>query len=202
MKCLAIDTSSSYLTVALIDGDSVVYDFDENCNLKHSIMLMPKIEALLQKASVSLSDIDVFCACIGPGSFTGIRIGVSTIKALAFANNKKVLGVTSFEVLAYNKRSGKNLAIIDAKHDNFYIQGFDGVDKLTQASFIGLDKLNDVKGEYDGILTFTDLDFCKKNASILDGFITAVKENINNATSDIESVNPLYIRKSQAEEGV
>ncbi len=202
MKCLAIDTSSSYLTIALIDGNDVYTEYVENCNLKHSTTLMPKIEELLNKSQIKLSEIDVFCSCVGPGSFTGIRIGVSTIKAFAYALNKKVVKVTSFDVLAYNKRSGKNLAVIDANHDNFYVQGYDGLNAITEPSFVNVEQLNKIKREYDEVLTFSDLDFCKKNADVLSGFINAVKSNLVNATCDIESVVPTYIRKSQAEEGV
>lgn len=70
-------------------------------------------------------DIDVFACAVGPGSFTGIRIGVATVKALAYALGKKVLGVTSFDSLAYNVSDGrKKLAVIDARHGNFYACGY------------------------------------------------------------------------------
>ncbi|MBO5851564.1 MAG: tRNA (adenosine(37)-N6)-threonylcarbamoyltransferase complex dimerization subunit type 1 TsaB, partial [Clostridia bacterium] len=81
MKCLAIDTSGSHLTLAIIDGNQVNSTFIENCNLKHSVIMMPQIENLLINEGVNLSEIDVFACAVGPGSFTGIRIGVSAVKA-------------------------------------------------------------------------------------------------------------------------
>ena len=127
MNYLAIDTSSTHLTIALGYNKKVQYTFEEDIKLQHSCILMPEIEKLLLKSGANLNDIDVFACCVGPGSFTGIRIGVSAIKAFAFSFGKKVLPVTSFETLAYNKRSGRNLCVIDARHGNFYVQGFDGV---------------------------------------------------------------------------
>ena len=98
--------------------------FLPDCALTHSVVLMGEIENALAEAGIDKKDIDVFACAVGPGSFTGIRIGVATVKALAYALGKKVLGVTSFDSLAYNVSDGrKKLAVIDARHGNFYACG-------------------------------------------------------------------------------
>ncbi|MBR5438644.1 MAG: tRNA (adenosine(37)-N6)-threonylcarbamoyltransferase complex dimerization subunit type 1 TsaB [Clostridia bacterium] len=202
MKCLAIDTSGSHLTVALIDGKNVNSTFIDNCNLKHSVVLMPQIENLLNSLNVMLNEIDVFACSVGPGSFTGIRIGVSVVKAFAYANNKKVLSVTSFDALAYNSLSGNNLAVIDARHDNYYVQKYNGVTPIGEPAFISGEELKKVSCNLDGVLSFENSQTLVKNADIKEGFINAVIDKLSSATFDVESINPLYVRKSQAEENL
>ena len=202
MKCLAIDTSGSHLTVALIDGDKVNSTFIENCNLKHSIIMMPTVENLINSLGVSLSEIDVFACSIGPGSFTGIRIGVSAVKAFAYAQNKKVLSVTSFDSLAYNSRSGNNLAVIDARHNNYYVQKYCATVPISEPLFIDGNSLKELAKDCDAVLTFDNSELYLKNADIKQGFIDAVIDKLSLATYEIESINPLYVRKSQAEENL
>ena len=116
MNYLAIDTSRESLTVAagsvktgdVAEGSAARDDtaggegkavlkavrFLPDCALTHSVVLMDEIEKCLAESGFDKNDIDVFACAIGPGSFTGIRIGVATVKALAYALGKKVLGVT------------------------------------------------------------------------------------------------------------
>ena len=113
MNYLAIDTSGKNLTLVLsVNGEVVTYN-DGECGVNHSVELMPRIEALLEGVSVSLKEVDFIACVVGAGSFTGIRIGVSTAKALCFVYGKPCLAITSFDTLAYNEKQGKVLAIID-----------------------------------------------------------------------------------------
>ena len=148
MNYLAVDTSGNHLTVLLSKNGALDCYFSKNIGLKHSVTLMSEIENLLEKTQTSLSEIDVFSVVIGPGSFTGIRIGVATVKALAYAYNKKVLPVTSFEVLAYNSVGKKVLSVIDARHDNFYACGFDGKEVSLSPSFISKEELEKNSSNY------------------------------------------------------
>ncbi len=118
MNFLVFDTSCDNLTIALKKGNELFgYKSQEN-RKGHSTILLPEINNLLQKAELSLSDIDYFGAIVGPGSFTGIRVGVATVNAFGYATGKKVVGVTSFEPFAYNVQDGNKIAI-DAKHAFF-----------------------------------------------------------------------------------
>ncbi|MBO5926606.1 MAG: tRNA (adenosine(37)-N6)-threonylcarbamoyltransferase complex dimerization subunit type 1 TsaB [Clostridia bacterium] len=201
MKCLAVDTSGEHLTVLLIDGERVDGEYLSELNLRHSTMLMPTIEKVLNKSGVSIYDIDVFACVVGPGSFTGIRIGISTIKAFSYANNKKVLPVTSFEVLEYNKPYGKNLAVIDAKHDNFYVSAFCDNKAEIEPKFISLLELLKLKEEYN-ILASKGTSYYEGNCDLYLGLVNAVKAKLSTATLDREKLVPLYVRKSQAEEAL
>ncbi len=200
MKCLAVDTSGVHLTVALIDENAVISEFTEDTGLRHSISLMPTIERVLEKGKTQLNEIDVFACVVGPGSFTGIRIGVSTIKALSYANDKSVLPITSFEVLEYNKQKGKNLSIIDARHDNYYAMGYTDRIESYPACFLNKEQILKLSEEYT-ILSATDCDITNANCNLLDGLVNAVREKINNKVTDKEALIPLYVKKSQAEEG-
>lgn len=201
MKCLAIDTSGDHLTVALIDGDSVFYEFCQDTGLRHSISLMPYIEKVLEKAGVKVNDIDVYSCVIGPGSFTGIRIGVSTVKAFSYANDKPVLPVTSFDVLEYNKPCGKNLTVIDARHDNYYASIFEDNKIVKEPCFITKEEILKLKGEYE-VLSAVDSDITTVKCDLLKGLISAVKDKLSTSITDRESLIPLYVKKSQAEEGL
>lgn len=125
MKVLSIETSGQICAVALTEDKNLIKELiieDENT---HSVKLMPLIDNLLKETNIKLSDIDLFSCDIGPGSFTGIRIGVSTIKAFIDVTNKKAVGITSLETLARNvEEDGLICALIDAKNDNVYCRFF------------------------------------------------------------------------------
>ena len=192
MNLLAIDTSGSHLTVMVKKGAQTIFNYSENAGLKHSVTLLTEVDSALQKAGLTLSDIDVFCSVIGPGSFTGIRIGVSTVKAFAYAFSAKVLAVTSFDVIAYNSEEEKTLAVIDARHGNYYACGYTGGEVTYSPAFINEEELNKLSSEYK-ILTLNQ-------ANLTLGLERAVNKKLASATLDRESILPLYVKKSQAEE--
>jgi len=99
---LASDTSTKTESVALLRDEVVVAEYLGNAEKHHGETLLPTIAALLDGAAVAIDDIDVFVVTLGPGSFTGIRIGVSTVKGLVMATEKPVVGVSSLAALAMN----------------------------------------------------------------------------------------------------
>ena len=202
MKYLAIDTSGTYLTVVASDGDKKSVGYKENCALNHSVALMGEIENALAEIDAKPSDIDVFACSVGAGSFTGIRIGVSTVKAFAYALNKKVLGVTSFQSLAYSVEDRvKKLTLISARHGNYYAAGFDENGEVILPPFFATaDKINEIKSGYL-VIADEDLDgIGAVKADVVKGFIKAVEANLCKATANDEVLVPLYVKKSQAEE--
>lgn len=201
MNYLAVDTSGKHLTVIIKIGDKYASKFMENTNLQHSVTLMPQIEKMLLQMEESLSSIDVFCAVVGAGSFTGIRIGISTVKAFSYALGKKVLSVTSFETLAYN-RQGKVVSVIDAKHDNFYAQCFSNGAAESKAEFITLEKLNELAKTYKVVTSEELSNISSEIVSLEEGLKLAVEKNLDKATTDRDSLVPLYCKRSQAEEGI
>lgn len=199
MNCLAFDTSGSHLTTILIKDGEEFYNYLEDCHLKHSILLMQEVEKLFEEAKLTPKDIDVFGCTIGPGSFTGIRIGVSTVKAFSYANSKKVLGVTSFDVLVGNDKR-KVLTCIDAGHDNYYVAGYVSGEIILSPTFVTIDDVKELSKEYI-VLASKEIEGVETNIrSLKEGFIEAIKKNICKAVDDREQIVPMYIKRSQAEE--
>lgn len=200
MKFLAIDTSGEHLTV-IASGDKLCVRYLDDCRLSHSVALMDEVEKALFGADMTLKDVDVFACSVGAGSFTGIRIGIATVKAFAYAENKKVLPVTSFDILAYSINSDKNkLVLIDAKHDNYYACAFSADNKvLMPPSFISLEEIDRLKGEYQ-IISDTEIDGAVVIREKSKGFLNAVNAKLQDASEDRECLVPLYVKKSQAEE--
>lgn len=102
MLTLAFESSAKAASVALCDGETLIAQTTQVCGLTHSVTLLPIAEALLKNAGYSLDDIELFAVAHGPGSFTGIRIGVSTVKGLAWAGEKPAVGVSTLEAMAYH----------------------------------------------------------------------------------------------------
>lgn len=126
MKILAVDTSSKNCSVAIVEVDedknfNVIIEKNSDDEKTHSQKLMPLIDSALKENNLSLNDINLLACCLGPGSFTGIRIGIATVKAFADAKNIPTVGVTSLESLAYNIGFNTIICpIIDCKNENVY----------------------------------------------------------------------------------
>ena len=121
MKILSIDTSSEICTVALLENDKLIQEVAENNGLTHSERLMPIINSLLSQNNITLKDINLLVCDNGPGSFTGIRIGVATVKAFTDYLNIPTIGISSLEALYYNTdKNNITCSLIDAKNGNCY----------------------------------------------------------------------------------
>ena len=201
MNYLAIDTSGKNLTV-IVCKDNEIYSFhDEQCGVNHSVDLMPKIEQVATQAGFDFNSADFFACVVGAGSFTGIRIGVATIKAMCFAYKKPCLSITSFDTLAYNKEGGKVLAVIDAKHNGFYVCGYQDQKVIFEPSYIMREQLESMVGEYTFVAIAGIDGFNVEKVGVEQGLIRAVELKKDQVSFDLETLSPLYVRKSQAEEG-
>lgn len=127
MKTLSIDTSSSICSVAILEDNNLIIEKHIGDLTTHSQKLMPLIDEVLHTCKFKLSDFDLLSCSIGPGSFTGVRIGVSTIKAFADVTLIPVVGISSLESLCYNTlntniydKTKIICSMIDAKNDNVY----------------------------------------------------------------------------------
>lgn len=102
MKILSVDSSAKTASVAVTDGETLISECFVNAGLTHSRTLMPMVDNALSQADMKIDEIDAFCVNAGPGSFTGIRIGVAAIKGLAISSDKPCAGVSTLESAAYN----------------------------------------------------------------------------------------------------
>ncbi|TCO76431.1 tRNA (adenosine(37)-N6)-threonylcarbamoyltransferase complex dimerization subunit type 1 TsaB [Marinisporobacter balticus] len=122
MKILALDTSSIVATVAVMDEGKLIGEYTIHHKRTHSQKLMPMIEELLKNCELTMQDIDVVAVAEGPGSFTGLRIGVATAKGLAHAVNIPVVGISTLDALAMNSAFSHGIIcpILDAKRSQVY----------------------------------------------------------------------------------
>lgn len=222
MKILSIDTSSSICSVSILEDKEVIKEKENNDIKTHSQKLMPLIDELFNECNIKLKDIDLIACCVGPGSFTGVRIGVSTVKAFADVMNIPVIGVTSLEGLAYNvKKYGYICSLIDAKNNNVYFGLFEF--ENDQYKIINKLKADNINNIIDELKQYNNITFVGDGAAIYKDIIekklsnckfvdskfneqTSVSiahiarklyENGENGTS--ENLIPIYLRKSQAE---
>lgn len=229
MKILAVDTSGANCSIAITEDEKILADFTVNNNITHSQNLVPMIEEAQKFTGIELSDIDAFACSIGPGSFTGLRIGIATIKGFALSLNKKVIAVPTLLGLAYNISNfdGIICSIIDAKNDNVYSAIYDKDisnnlyqvdDYISDNISVLIDKLKKVDGDImfvgDGVSKYKSLllDNLQSNTSNIlfapDYLNCQYASSVaragldmakQNNYSDSDKLSPLYLKKSQAE---
>ena len=121
MKIFSIETSNKVCSVAILEDKHLIKKIELNNGLTHSETLMPLIKQILEETNLTLSQMDLFVCDIGPGSFTGIRIGVATVKAFSDSLQIPSVGISSLEGLAHSiKKEGIICSTIDCKNDNCY----------------------------------------------------------------------------------
>ncbi len=126
MKILALDSTANTSTVALLENETLLGIYTANTKNTHSETLLPMIKHLLSTLRVENDQIDAYAVSNGPGSFTGVRIGVATIKGLAFGKNKKCVEVSTIEALAQNLEgfNGIICPIMNARRGQVYTGAF------------------------------------------------------------------------------
>ena len=218
MKILAVDTSSEICSVAILENDNVIVENSLNDGKTHSENLMTIMENTLEENKIKLSDIDLIACSVGPGSFTGIRIGVSSIKAIAEVLDVPVAAVTSLEALAKNVelKDVTIVSLIDAKNDQVYAGIFD--DEYNKKEEYIADSIytviERVKG-YDNVIFVGNA--AVKYKELLDSNfenVVVAENNLQSASSvgrigykkhkekdltSADTIMPMYLRKSQAE---
>lgn len=121
MKLLSIETSSTVCSISILENTTILYEKHSQDILTHSEQLLPMIKQAFLQMPFSLKDIDLYSCSVGPGSFTGIRIGIATIKGFVDVYQKPAIGISSLEGLCFPlKQKGMICSMIDAKNSNLY----------------------------------------------------------------------------------
>lgn len=162
VRILAVDTSAVCAAVAVTDGEKILSESQTNTGLTHSRTLMPMIDSTLKNAEIPLESIDAFACSVGPGSFTGIRIGVAAIKGLCDGTGKKCIPVSTLEALAYNLLGTDCTAVsvMDARCNQVYCGIFrvegEEVTRLTADEAIKIDELGEKLASYENVIFVGD----------------------------------------------
>jgi tRNA threonylcarbamoyl adenosine modification protein YeaZ len=222
MKILSINTSSNICSVAILEDTNLIKELTIDDANTHSVKLMPLIDEIFKLTNLSITDIDLFVCDNGPGSFTGIRIGISTIKAFCDVTNKPGIGISSLTSLAYSTNyEGLICALIDAKNDNAYYALFEHQNgNYTQIGNFETDNIQNIteilknrnKPVFfvgNGSVNFKDVlkSTLNENAIIendakylnLSSYNTGKAGFISFTANDVRPLTPLYLRKSNAE---
>lgn len=181
MRILCLDTTTEKIYICIQYDSNRVLEYLDVVNKKHNVMLLPYIEEILNKNNYKINDFDFFGVVIGPGSFTGIRLGVATINALAFSLNKKIVTITTLEEL---DDGSDKVVLLDCKHDNYYAASFGSNISYFETTKQELEKIQ---------LPIEYLDTIEPS-KILDKCIEKVENNIF-----VKQAEPFYIKKSSAE---
>jgi tRNA threonylcarbamoyladenosine biosynthesis protein TsaB len=223
MKILGIDTSTSCGSIGLIDDQSVISDYLLNIPVTHSERLLGAIELVLKEARFAIEDLDGWAISLGPGSFTGLRIGVSTVKGLALATRKPVTGVSTLDVLASQVSSTPYLIcpILDARKGEVYTAFYrygEGNELIRQSDYRAIkpeDLLKKIKERTlfigDGVKTYGNYLRDSLPSSVL---FSPDQLNVPHGSAvaklglellrrgeylDLPTFTPLYVRPSEAE---
>ena len=142
-KLLAADTSAKTATVALFENGSLIAEYTQNIGLTHSEGFLPLLETMLNITGRDISEIDYYAVTNGPGSFTGLRIGVSTIKGLAHAQNKPLVMLSTLDALSENipAFSGYVCPMLDARRQEVYTAVYQNGVKLLEDTPLSLTEL-------------------------------------------------------------
>lgn len=205
MKILYIDTTSNYLYSALLLNDKITGEIREDLGKDLSVFTLDKIKQMLESNNLTPSDIDKILVVNGPGSFTGIRIGVTIAKTLAHSLNKPVTTISSLEVMAIssNQESAFKIPIIDARRGFVYAAIYDSeYNPVLKDKYMSLEALkvaiNNLPDTYSIITNNKiDLDMIE---SYEPNFLKIINKNINKETVNPHSVNPVYLKSTEAEE--
>ena len=223
MKILAVDTSATPVSAALVDSGRLLGEFYLNIKTTHSQTLMPIVESLLKTTGTDIKEIDVFAVNVGPGSFTGVRIGVASVKGLTMPLDKPCAGVSTLEAMAYGMpyENGIICAVMDARCSQVYNAVFEmkggTAERLTPDRALSIAELKQELKKYcDKIYLVGDgAEICKKAFEDMEN-VELVSENIRfqhaygtaraaekmaeeNRLCTSDELMPMYLRLPQAE---
>lgn len=186
MKALIFDSTSEDLLVMLISGEKTDYIISSGDKRSHNSKILELADELLERNNLTVSDIEYVSSVTGPGSFTGIRIGVSTANALSYGSGAELVDVNAFEAMAYGIKDA--LCLIDALHGNYYFAKVTG-GVISETGY--MEKVQADEDKSEKVFRTVDRTYASKLAAV-------IKDKAEkNQTA--KKLMPLYLRKSQAE---
>lgn len=198
MISLLIDTSTSNLTVSIINKQEVIYKYQETILSDMSSKLLPIIDNGLKELDLKLENIDKIFVANGPGSFTGIRVGVTVAKTIAWALKKDIIPLSSLELIATTNTSKKYIVpMIDARRNNVFAGIYDNnLNCIKEDKLISRDELSNLDEDYEFVSYDNIVGVIKPNIDVL----KIVNKHINDKGINPHNLNPNYLKLTEAEE--
>ena len=199
MISLFIDTSISFPTISLVKDNQVLYEFHEEIKNDMSSKILPILDIGLKKSNLTLNLVDNIFVVTGPGSFTGVRIGVTIAKTIAWSLNKKIIPISSLEFMATtNTNKDYVISMIDARRGNvfagIYTSSLECASEDTLISYEDL--LKDKDNNYE-LVSYDNLDNVIKP---LPSVIKIINKHINDHGVNPHEIKPNYLKLTEAEE--
>ena len=217
MLVLGIDSTSLAATAAVVCDGVLLCEYTQNQKKTHSIKMLPMIESMLKDLEIELSDIDVFACGIGPGSFTGVRIGVATMRGFCDALKKPAVAVTSLCALCENVRffDGVVIPLVFARENECFVAAYEKGEEILSPAVMTIDEIMEFASSKrcifvgdgaeinrDKLSQIEGVSFAQGRHNIISGAAIAeigYKKAISGDVGDSNVLSPLYLRKSQAE---
>lgn len=193
MKYLLIDSATATLVVAIIIDGEIKYCYNKEAGKEMSNIIMPVIEEAFNQTKISPKELNKIFVSNGPGSFTGIRVGLTVAKTMAWALNIPVVPISSLEVIASTYTKENNIALIDARRGFVFAGGYDkNLNNIMEDQHI---LLSDIKIDGNHI-SYDNFDCKKPNIDI----IRIIKKHENDNGVNPHQLNPKYLKLTEAEE--
>lgn len=202
MNCLILDCSAGMTLTVMKDGQS--FSFVDRNEKRHSDELLVVLDSLLKDAKMKISEIEHICVCIGPGSFTGVRVAISICKGLAIGTNAKVYVLSNFDIYDLPKKE-KLVFVLDGFSEFVYVRMIENEkieDKCVKISELkNLKELKQIKVYAADEKMQNRLKMSEINAQIIEyNAINAFLQKISSGENiNINQISPIYLRASQAE---
>lgn len=202
MRVLYIDTSCSYLYTGIVEDGKLLEEVKENLSLDLSKMAMPKIASMFQKNNLSPTSIDKIIVVSGPGSFTGIRIGLTIAKVYAWSLKIPIIPITSLEAMALSCPHKKVITLINARRGYVYAAAYHDGKEILRPQYIKLEQLLDTVDcvESYTFITNCDLELNYKKCIYNPDILTITNKYCSNNGINPHLVNPEYLKLTEAEE--
>ena len=214
MNILAIETTGPACGAALVCHDRIIAEFSINNRMTHSQVLMPLVAEMLRAADFDKALVDLIACSVGPGSFTGLRIGAAAAKGLAFGLDKKIVPVATLDALAYNEHNAKVVVpIMDARRGQVYTALYVDGARVTDYLACDIDDVLEAAAPYGKAVFLGDGVAVHRDKIIERGFEVAAFQNMFQKASSVGALAmkmaeaavaprdfaPFYVRQSQAE---
>lgn len=141
MKEVLVDTSNETLGISLVNDGQLVANYEARGHRNHSIALMPMLVNLMEQAKWQPEDVDQFVIAKGPGSYTGLRIGMATLKTMAYTLHKPLKTVSSLEEIAQNIPQGVVISLFNARRNHVYVTAFKNGERLLEDQYLSLEEV-------------------------------------------------------------
>jgi len=193
MISLYIDTSTKYLCLGVAKDYNIIYKYQQEAIKKQSELTIPQLKKVLEEVNLNLADVDEVNVTIGPGSFTGIRIGMCIAKVLASVNHIKLKAISSLNAYA---PLGKNVVLLDARSERAYLGIYNDNKNVIDETVLELDKIKELLKDYSDYQVCLDANLIGLTSPTID-----VIENMNRISKDISPVTnvdtlvPIYLKE-------